>query len=301
MTMLKRLVLTFSFGALAALSMAGQPNKSGNNKNPPANRDQPSTVTYTFDANCCTQQEPPKANDESFHWSKALSKPDWWLFLATVATLGVISYQTMQTKRAADAAKNSADAALLNARAVINAERAWISVTPHKETPKFYAVRDKNSPIPENLVEVLPIAHLFAGKLLNVGKTPAKIEGAAVRYVRTPIHPSKWDANPDYGDIAKGVRFAFPDEDDSISAELYPTATLTQAQIDAVQDRKEFLFAFGIVQYRDVYDTLHETRFGYVYEPQDSHLVMKDGVIETIRTGEARFRLGGPAKYNEHT
>lgn len=76
---------------------------------------------------------------------------------------------------------------------------------------------------------------------------------------------------------------------------------MTQAQIEAVQNKNDFLYAFGIVKYRDVYGNPHETRFGYLYQVQDCHLVMKDGIVETIRTGEARFRTGGPPEYNGHT
>lgn len=223
-------------------------------------------------------------------------------------TLGQISIQTTRLGEHAEhfsslatAAKDNANAALLNAQAVINAERAWITVTPHVGSPKFYPAREKNAPIPDNLVDILPIAHVFAGKLVNVGKTPARIEAAAIRYIRTSTHPSDLDAIPDYGEVSESVMFAFPNEVNTISANLSPTATLTQAQIEAVQNEKEFLYAFGIVKYRDVYEEPHETRFGYFYQVQDRHLVMKDGVVETIRTGEARFRKAGPPAYNGHT
>lgn len=233
-----------------------------------------------------THQYPSWIN--TFAWPEGATA--WALFL----TLIVIAWQSSETKK-------TAKAALLNAQAVINAERAWITVAPHIGSPKFYPVREKNAPLPDNLVDVLPIAHLFAGKLVNVGKTPAKIEATAIRYVCTPIHPPKWSTNPNYGEISESVFFAFPDEINTISAELSPTATMTQAQIDAVQDEKEFLYAFGIVKYQDVYGMPHETRFGYLYQVQDRHLIMKDGVIETVRTGEARFRRCGPPKYNGHT
>ena len=95
--------------------------------------------------------------------------------------------------------------------------------------------------------------------------------------------------------------FAFPNEVNTISVELSPIPTMTQAHIEAVQNGKEFLYAFGIVKYRDVYGEPHETRFGYFYHAQDRHLIMKDGGIETIRTGEAGFRRRGSSAYNGHT
>jgi len=263
------------------------------------------------------QENVPKTRWHTPSWLIGFFRwPNGTTTWAVILTLMAIAEQTKETAKAAKAAEKSAkatedsiphqekaaEAALLNAQAVINAERAWITVTPHIGSPKFYPMREKNAPVPEDLVDVLPIAHLFAGKLVNVGKTPAKIEAAAIRYVRTPIHPSKWNASHDYGDIVENVLFAFPNEVNTITAELSPTATMTQAQIEAVQNGNEFLYAFGIVKYRDVYGNPHETRFGYLYQVQDRHLVMKDnGVIETIRTGEARFRTGGPPEYNGHT
>jgi hypothetical protein len=226
-------------------------------------------------------------------WHKLLAWPEGitaWLLLLT---LGAVVWQSEETKK-------SAQAALLNAQAVINAERAWITVTPHIGTLEFFPLREKDAPIPDDLVEVLPIVHQFPAKLVNVGKTPARIEASAIRYVRTPIHPSRWDETPDYGELSAREQYAFPDEIMTITGQLSPIATMTKSQIEDIENEREYLFAFGIIKYSDVYGNLHETRFGYVYETQVSHLIMKDGVIHTIRTGEARFKLGGPPKYNSH-
>jgi len=46
---------------------------------------------------------------------------------------------------------------------------------------------------------------------------------------------------------------------------LEPDIILKKNDFDAVHNRKAFLYAFGILVYRDVYGRLHETRFGYVY------------------------------------
>ena len=69
-----------------------------------------------------------------------------------------------------------------------------------------------------------------------------------------------------------------------------------------MQNKEEFLYAFGIVKYSDVYGILHETRFGYRYQMPDTHMIMRDGVIETVSTGKAVFRNDGlPSAYNGHT
>lgn len=281
----------------SAAHSSSDPQRSGNNdKNP--------SPSPTGQGNRAIERERNAGNALIVSELAPMPKrdlADWilWvgeLLLVIIGGIGVgVAWYT------ATVAKKSADAALLNAQAVISAERAWISVTPHMGEVKFYPLRDKNAPVPDNLVDVLPIAHLFPARMVNVGKTPAKIEGSAIHYVRTTIHPCELDETPDYGVLSKYVHFAFPDEILTLSSELSPIPTLTEEQIKAIQAQKEFLYAFGIVKYSDVYGNRHETRFGYIYQVQDSHLVMKDGVIETIRTGEARFRIGGPPAYNGHT
>jgi hypothetical protein len=81
-----------------------------------------------------------------------LERPEWWLVGVGIVTCVVIAWQSWETGKAAQAAKKAAEAALMNAQAVINAERAWIVVGV--EFPKF---------------------DQFVFKATNVGRTPAKI------------------------------------------------------------------------------------------------------------------------------
>jgi hypothetical protein len=68
-------------------------------------------------------------------------------------TLRVISRQTNIAQDAARAAKDSANAALLQVQAVINSERPWVVVDVKEETP----------------------AELFVFHMINIGRTPAEI------------------------------------------------------------------------------------------------------------------------------
>ena len=54
---------------------------------------------------------------------------------------------------------------------------------------------------------------------------------------------------------------------DSIRFEqaLEPSPILSKPEADAIWHREAFLYTFGIVVYRDVYNRLHETRFGLLY------------------------------------
>ena len=147
-----------------------------------------------------------------------------------------------------------------------------------------------------------PISHRFAAQIKNLGRTPAKIEGIAVRYVRTSRSARDMDPEPDFGEIDTEQFFLLPNSEMAATAILSPeSGVLTKAEVTAIKDGREFLYAYGVVKYRDVYDRPHETRFGYAYRTPDSHYILKDGKIETISFGKAVFQHAGPAAYNHVT
>jgi hypothetical protein len=107
------------------------------------------------------------------------------------------------------------------------------------------------------------------------------------------------DPEPDFGEIDTEQFFLLPNSEMAATAILSPeSGVLTKAEVTAIQDGKEFLYAYGVVKYRDVYDRSHETHFGYAYRTPDSHYILKEGKIETISFGKAVFQHAGPAAYN---
>jgi hypothetical protein len=212
--------------------------------------------------------------------------------IVAICTLSVLRRQTKATEQ-------SAEAALLNAQAIINSERAWITVMPYRWSPEFFPRWEPGDPIPKGDMGTWPIAHLFPAQIKCFGKTPARITGIAVRYIRTRTNPSQWPAEPDYGDLSVEDIVLVPQDEIAATAKLSPdNGVLTKAQIDAIQKREEFLFAYGIVKYKDVHQCEREARFGYVYStPEDYHL-LKDGSIQVISFDKAVFRRGGPPAYN---
>jgi hypothetical protein len=85
------------------------------------------------------------------HW---YASPEWWLLSVGILTCFVIGWQSVETRRAANAAQVSAEAARLNARAIINAERPWMLLDIERGTPKTFSFR-----------------------FTNYGRTPAEIVG----------------------------------------------------------------------------------------------------------------------------
>ncbi|MGA7155411.1 MAG: hypothetical protein WBY53_01110 [Acidobacteriaceae bacterium] len=96
--------------------------------------------------------------------------------------------------------------------------------------------------------------------------------------------------------------FLLPNAEMQVTATLSPDrGVLTKAQVEAVTNGTEFLFAYGTIKYRDVYDGLRETRFGYAYRAPETHYILKDGKVEPIRFGKPVFAHGGPEAYNRVT
>jgi hypothetical protein len=107
--------------------------------------------------------------------------------------------------------------------------------------------------------------NLFSCSLKNSGSTPARIAEIAVRYCKvTTLRdvPEK----PDYGPRTplNGLPLV-KDESIDFGVFLRPNPILSKEEHDAVRCQKAFLYAFGLVIYRDVYNRLHNTKFGYVY------------------------------------
>lgn len=145
---------------LAVLSAAHQQNPSHNQERPtepasgagvapnlPANKPQP-------------KQERSKGSEKMDWFYELIRWPEGITALAIILTLGAIVWQAVETRRAADGAKQAAEAALLNAQAVVNSERA-----------RLYFVVDKKMDSAKHGVAIFTI---YA---INNGRTPAELTG----------------------------------------------------------------------------------------------------------------------------
>jgi hypothetical protein len=183
---------------------------------------------------------------------------------AALSTLSVIKRQTAATESASKAA-------LLNARAVINAERSWLVVG---------TFLDKEDP------EVVRFG------CRNQGRTPAKVISLSARpcFVKSP---TDLDVPPDYSSPA-----VLPDLNIIVNADSFPIDHGVNARKfiqdkgkkDLIESSREYLVYYGNVIYRDtLYDEsspagLHETRWCFFYQPY-----------------EKKFRRCGPEQYNRYT
>lgn len=146
------------FLAIVALfALAISPAKKEQRANlPKDNSDShsPSAVSFVNNEAAAPNQQCPCA--ETPRWWQ---RPEWWLCILGVPTLGFIGWQARATADAAratqasaDASNKAADSALLNTQLVIKAERPWIVISVESPAP-----------------------NIFYFKATNVGRTPAKI------------------------------------------------------------------------------------------------------------------------------
>jgi len=183
------------------------------------------------------------------HWYES---PEWVLVIVGVVTAGVIWFQSWATLRAARATERmieptakSAEAALLNAQAAINAERAWLLVTMERKATDYYAL-----------------------VVTNHGRTPAEILGLQ----RVENFPEKTDDLPDapnYGLPTEFLhrRILVPNE-----VWIYETTSLGQVvpadTLPDISNSRRRYYQYGVVRYRDALSgTEHETRFSFMFSP----------------------------------
>lgn len=166
--------------------------------------------------------------------------------------------------------KKSADAALLNAKAVINIERPWLEVVsivdPHKggmAGPRFV-------------------------ECSNQGKTPAKIVSATAQDCFVDLPDSLPEKPAYFSPIVMPERTLIGPDD---TFQFYPAGVNPDSMIQKagmtilVEDRRKFLMLYGNVIYRDMLHTdnspegFHETRWCYAYSP-DKRLFVRTGPKE---------------------
>jgi hypothetical protein len=134
--MLNRWAIVISFAicvAFFALVMPGQPNKAADPNQSPANPKQPVIVKAAPEKQTESAADKGAADPNSPKWYTALKRPDWWLVVVGFGTLVIVGIQTRMLRKsvaaaqsAADAATASASAAIEQANAILDAERAWI-------------------------------------------------------------------------------------------------------------------------------------------------------------------------------
>jgi hypothetical protein len=169
-----------------------------------------------------------------------------------ILTFAVIGWQADETRKAAKAA-------LLNAQAVINTERAWLVVKIEKDP--------KSPPFPtENFINVLN----------NLGHTPAIVRSIHIRHDYSSV-PDSLPVPPAYKEremvsIPENM-FVVGKDDLRIGIPMDPKKMMfLRSRCARGEDAPEFLVWYGRIIYEDVFGAqgattpkLHETRWCYAW------------------------------------
>jgi len=142
-------------------------------------------VPYSIE-NQWIQTEAQHRESEPPPWYRS---PEWVLVIVGCITAIFIAWQSLETRNAARAGQKAAEAALANAKAIIGAERSWITVLPYIWSPTLYPRWEAGDPIPESGV-LSPVFHKLPVQIKNTGRTPAKIDELRMFYIHTPQHPT---------------------------------------------------------------------------------------------------------------
>ena len=230
-------------------------------------------------------------------WYRIFGWPEGITTWAILLTLLAVGEQTGHTRVAAEATRESAQAALLNAQAVINAERAWIAV---RVVPEFDPIPGAHETVGEHNQRVLKSVlankegqQTFVISCLNQGRTPARIIGGSFthRYIDLPDNlpvPANYSGPiflPDPTLIATGDSFR-------VHPGFKPEFMLERDKKQvSVGFSGEFLIFYGRIIYEDVFalpdgsKSVHETRWCFAYRASE----------------EKPFVACGPPEYNGHT
>jgi len=195
--------------------------------------------------------------------------------LMALSLLKKIDRQTGYAETAAEAAAASSHAALMNAQAILHAERSWILISVEP------------SPSAENSFTVMAT---------NRGRTPAKIIDTAER-TRLAIGEEHLPNAPEYTDEKRGVPYTpiilLPGEFTAIKHFCRNDVRGlcdSEERYRRIETWEEKIFLYGKVIYRDltapVDSQAHETNWccWYIHGRQNSGLV-----------------ISGPPEYNTHT
>jgi hypothetical protein len=199
----------------------------------------------------------------------------------------------------AQAGKDAADAALKNATALMNAERAWILVTMLPTGPRKkqdigasvkYVWEDGRELTDDDIVngkELVPETIGFVAK--NYGRTPGWVTSIWANARIIPVmnglpHPPLYFIKGASINIEKCDALYAP-EADRKSRIFIPADDLIP-----VAERESFLYVYGIIHYRDVWGEKHETRFCFYWH-----------VPVTGELNPPDFYQEGPEGYNGQT
>lgn len=257
-----RIALTVVALFVTVLSPAQkQPSKSNNQQNKTHQSYEPPPVAPVPCTCICQPAAPVQAQGadkqpEKWYWPPV---PSNWALVVVGAGgvcigLRTLRYIAIQTK----AASAAANAALLNAQAVIKSERPWII---GREGDNGFKLFGNPSLTPK-----------FSLAIKNSGRTPGKLVRVLMKFEKRFTLDGLKGIEDDL-DITcicpiPYVLIIPGDPPFTVSATITGEKPMTQEEMVEVRDGRLFLVAYGVIEYEDVFDTpdkSHKSGFFFYY------------------------------------
>lgn len=237
---------------------------------------------------CCVKRCADQQAGDS--WD-SLIWPNWALvFIGVIAS--VVGIGTVKaTRRAAEAAKNSADA-------LMDSERSWLLVHTTGQPEPHWPHMVKDGYIPGIRI-----------RFKVFGKTPIHLKEVGVKICFVPRIPETYPPQPelppvaDYGDIPAdaacvGQNGTLPPDAFLDIHRNVDKGSLSSERIASVVRREQMMCALGSLKYTDNFGRQKETRVCYVHDFESE--------VPDIIGGEevfapAGFRKAGTEAYNKAT
>lgn len=219
-------------------------------------------------------------------WYILFAWPEGITAWAIILTFAVIGWQADETRKAAIAAKESAEAALKQTDYIVAAERAWLLLDGEK-TGQLFLVPAESQPSPKKQ----PIHCQITFK--NSGNTPAHIVDWQfdLRIGDSSMKPPSlevYDRKP-----SEDRETPFPVGKDSVArtvAVLEPKNQISIAEKEEIDSGSKFLWLSGIVRYQDVFE---QHRLNSAAGEHQTLICLR------YVGGFSPWVIGGPSGYNK--
>lgn len=241
-----RVLLVFAFVVLAPVFVAAQnqPSRTSNRqKTEQANQPTPVSVN----CNCTTQADNGK--DKPQGWHKLVTWPEGVATWALIFTLGAIVWQAIEVRRSVIVAMISAEAALQNARAVVNSERPWMIF--------------ELQPIPG-----VPKQGYVSFNAYNRGRTPARVISRQGDFFYRGRDNEVWEEEPVYRPIEDYHKTIISPGNFVHVYGFSLDSSLPHDNLEWMERNNKYLYFRGRIVYEDLitYER-HESRFCYWLSP----------------------------------
>lgn len=231
--------------------------KTNGNQRQPA-QDQPEIHNGATAASNQTATSSPKVSDED----RATQRKLIW-FTGVLAGVGVLQLFVMFLTWLVY--RRQATIMTRQTETTRDTERAWVIANPVDNAPVVGFVPSEGAGNLELHLVGVGQRNIVSFSFKSTGNTPARLVETATLYCKVDSLEDI-PKEPNYGERMSLNDLPLVTGDSlGVVQSLEPSSILPKAEADALRRQEAFLYAFGIVVYRDVYNRLHETRFGFVY------------------------------------